>query len=342
MSKLTASNLFMASPFGIQQAGFYQDLLRGISSHEQLGNRLIYLAEQAHAFRQFDRVKEIGQILFNFPLKRYSAIGAYFLGVALNSCGNGDQDKAKRMFERVVDTAPDKYKAKAILSLAAVSFNTKVYDTARHFYNEAIKAAPVSSSSVHAARTIAIIKGMEDRHHAALRDLENLYALSKYAAPHVYFDYLNSLAVELGEVGRRDEARNIMRVVLASPFAHAYPEWRETAEDLRPSRRSFVAISSTHYNMLAMPARELGQQPILQPKPTRVLSFAKWKKKMAKKEKEIEQSIENMSLHDMGYKLLQVVTEGRPSEDEMRTILLFVMHLFPRPNKPPDPDKPAS
>jgi tetratricopeptide (TPR) repeat protein len=186
MSKHIPNSLFIVSPFGTEQAGFYQDLLRGLSSYEQLANRLIQLAEQAHAFRQFDRVKEIGEILFNFPLKQYSSIGAYFLGVALNSCGNGDQEKAKRVFKRVVDTAPDTYKAKAILSLAAVSFNTKTYDTALYFYNETIKAAPVSSSSVHAIRTIAIIKSLEGQHHAALRDLENLYALSKYAAPHVY------------------------------------------------------------------------------------------------------------------------------------------------------------
>ena len=136
MSKQTESNRFMFSPFASEHDGFYQQLLRGISSYEQLGNRLIQQAEQAHAFRQFDRVKEIGQILFNFPLKQLSSIGAYFLGVALNSCGNGDQDKAKRMFELVVDTAPDKYKAKAILSLAAVSFHARVYDAALHFYNE--------------------------------------------------------------------------------------------------------------------------------------------------------------------------------------------------------------
>jgi tetratricopeptide (TPR) repeat protein len=175
MSKPTQSSLFMFSPFATRHAGFYQDLLRGISSYEQLGNRLIQQAEQAHAFRQFDRVKEIGQILFNFPLKQYSSIGAYFLGVALNSCGNGDQDEARRMFELVVDIAPDKYKAKAILSLAAVAANAKAYDAALHFYNETIKAAPLDSSSVHASRTIAIFKAMEGQHHAALRDLENLY-----------------------------------------------------------------------------------------------------------------------------------------------------------------------
>jgi hypothetical protein len=46
--------------------------------------------------------------------------------------------------------------------------------------------------------------------------------------PHVYYDYMNSFAVELCEVGRLEEAKNVSLIVLASPFAPAYPEWRET------------------------------------------------------------------------------------------------------------------
>jgi hypothetical protein len=98
MSKPTAKSLFIVSPFGAQQPGFYQDLLSGISSYEQLANRLIYLAEQAHAFRQFDRVKEIGEILSNFPIKPYQAIGYYYLAVSYNRCGNGDLKKPRAAY----------------------------------------------------------------------------------------------------------------------------------------------------------------------------------------------------------------------------------------------------
>jgi hypothetical protein len=52
MSKQTANSLFKVSPFGIRQAGFYQELIRGISSYEQLGDRLIQLAEQARQSRR--------------------------------------------------------------------------------------------------------------------------------------------------------------------------------------------------------------------------------------------------------------------------------------------------
>jgi hypothetical protein len=60
-------------------------------------------------------------------------------------------------------------------------------------------------------------------------------------------DYMNSFAVELCEAGRLEEAKNVSQIVLASPFAPAYPEWRETGEEielreLRPSRAG-VAVS---------------------------------------------------------------------------------------------------
>ena len=338
MSNKPHASFFISSPLTSKQAGFYQDLLKGVLSYPQLGNRLIQLAERAHIFRQYEAVREYGQILANFPMKPYQAIGHYFLAVAANSKGNGDQDEAKRLFELVVDTAPDVYKAKSIMSLGALAFHRGDFDAAHEYLQQTLQREKLSVAGLQAIRGISVLKSCVGDHAHAVKDLESILPFIKYAPAHIYFDLLNSYAVELGEVGRKDEARNIMRVVLASPFTQAYPEWRETAEDLKPSRRSFVAINAFPYNVLSLPAREHGEQSSVQPKPARVLSFAKWKKRMAKKEKdkEIEQSIENLSLHDMGYKLLQVITENKPSEDEMRTILLFVMHLFPRPGKPPD------
>src|SRR4051812_29534222 len=112
MSKKTANPFLMFSPLTTKYAGLYQELLKGFRRYEHLGNRIIQLGEQAHAFRQFDKVREAGQILSNLPIKKYQAIGHYFLAVAANSVGNGDQDEAKKLFEIAVDTAPDAYKVK--------------------------------------------------------------------------------------------------------------------------------------------------------------------------------------------------------------------------------------
>ncbi|HKQ05747.1 MAG TPA: tetratricopeptide repeat protein, partial [Blastocatellia bacterium] len=317
MRRQTATSFFIASPSEAKSAELYQVLLRGIENYQQLGNRLIQFAEQAYAFRQFDKIKEMGLMLSNLPIKKYQAIGHYFLAVATNSKGNGDQDEARKLFELTVDKAPDAYKVKGILSLGALSYNRGDFDSAFYYLQEALETGKLNLAGIQAIRGLAVLKAIEGNHRQAIKDLESILPVIKHAPAHIYFDLLNSYAVELGEVGRKDEARNIMRVVLASPFTHAYPEWRETAEDLRPARRSVVAVGSPNYNVLAMPERELSQPPTPQPKPARVLDLARWKKKMAKKakDKQTEQLLEDMSLQDMGFKLLGLISDNRMDED---------------------------
>lgn len=341
MSKQTAASLFILPPSEAKSAELYQALLRGVGSYQQLGNRLIQLAEHAHAFRQFDRVREYGQILSNIPIKSFQAVGYYYLAVAANSMGNGDQDKARRLFELVADTAPEAYKAKAILSLAAIATHAGDYQSQVRYSVESLKASKDVSTTVRAHLGIAIYKSMEGFHQQALKDMESLYRLARHSQPVVFFDYLNSLAVELGEVGRIQEACNVSRLVLASPFTFAYPEWRETAQELNPSRRSMVTVGAINYNLLTLPEREPSEQPASQP-PARVLSFAKGKKKMAKKnkDKKIKKSVDEMNFRDLGFKLLELVTKYQADEEQMRVLVAFAMTLF-EPSEP-DPDKPAS
>jgi hypothetical protein len=123
MSNKTAKTLFIRSPFSSEYAGLYQELLSGVASYQKLGDRLTQLGEQAHACRQFDKVKEIGQLLSNIPIKSFQSTGYYFLAVAANNKGNGDQETARKLYETAAETAPILYRAKAILSLGAVSFN---------------------------------------------------------------------------------------------------------------------------------------------------------------------------------------------------------------------------
>jgi AraC-like DNA-binding protein len=90
-----------------------------------------------------------------------------------------------------------------------------------------------------------ILKAREGSHKSALQDLEQLLPLARYSEPLVYHDFLNSYAVELTEAGRIGEACGITKVILASPFACAYPEWQETLADVRTKhkQRSIVTIS---------------------------------------------------------------------------------------------------
>ena len=65
--------------------------------------------------------------------------------------------------------------------------------------------------------------------------------------PLAYYGYVNSLAVEMGELGRIEEAFNALRIALSSPFGQIYIEWQETRDDIllkaRGASRSQVAFS---------------------------------------------------------------------------------------------------
>jgi tetratricopeptide (TPR) repeat protein len=285
-------------------------------------------------------VREYGQILSNLPVKSYQAIGYYYLAVSYNNCGSGDLDKARELFTLAAGTAPLRYRAKAMLSLAAVSAHLKDPDAELYYFTETLKASKDIATSLTACRGIAVHKAREGYHKQALADLEKILSLARFAPPLVYFNYLNSLAVELGEANRKDEARNVSRILLASPLIPVYPEWRETAEDLRPSRRSMVTVGAISYNVLALPERQPDEPPSRQPKPAQVLDLAKWKNKRVKeKNDEPDENIDAMDRKDLLVKLLKLTTKEDIDEAKLRKIVKFAEATMTR-KKPPD--KPAS
>jgi tetratricopeptide (TPR) repeat protein len=261
MSNKTAKTLFIHSPFATEYAGLYQELLSGIASYQQLGNRLIQLGEQAHACRQFEKVKEIGQILSNLPIRRFQAIGYYFLAVAANSKGNGDQDRARKLYETVAETAPILYRAKAILSLGAVSFNAGNFDSALYYFKETLKVSGFNIASLEAIRGMAVLKAVEGAHDHAIKDLESVLPIIKHVPPYNYFDFLNSYAVELGQVGRMDEAENVSKLTIASPFAPYYPEWQSTYSEIRSRRKRRSTISISRSQSEWVEDEEIDSQP---------------------------------------------------------------------------------
>lgn len=222
--------------------------MSGTVNYMQLANRLIQLGERAHSFRQFDRVREVGLLLSNIPVKHYQAIGCYFLAVAANSKGNGDQDEARRLFQLAVDTAPDSYKVKAIVSLGTLAIRRNDLDSASHHFQETIRTEKLSTASLQAIRGMSVLKSIEGFHESAIADVEGILPLVRFAPLRVRLNCLNSYAVELSEVGRLQEAESISSLVIASPLARYYPEWQETLSDVRSKRkrRSTVTISRPH------------------------------------------------------------------------------------------------
>jgi len=125
-------------------------------------------------------------------------------------------------------------------------------------YREAINV--ISSEGLFDAVTffnvrknMAVARAVEGDHRTSLKDLETLLPLARMAAsiqPHSYYDYLNGLAVELGEEGRLEEARRVSSIAVASPFASMFPAYQETFDEiaakLRKASRSLVTVPTDH------------------------------------------------------------------------------------------------
>src|SRR6185369_5975467 len=107
------------------------------------------------------KLKEMALMLAGIPIKNYQAVGNYFLAVATNRRGKGNQDEARRRFEMVVDQAPDAYKAKASSSLGALSARKRDFAAAYDHYREAIKIGKLSATSLHAIKAIGVLKALQ-------------------------------------------------------------------------------------------------------------------------------------------------------------------------------------
>ena len=332
MSKQTEASFFMFPPHRIKYGRFYQELLAGIRDCEALGERLVYRSEQAHAFREYDTLQELALILSNLPSENYRMIGQYYMTLGLCRNGVGSIDDAQTKLESLACVAPVKYRAKSLLLLSAISqVNNKTEDAFR-FYNESIKVETFSSTTVLAIKGIAVLKSREGYHKYALKDLERFYPIARYASSHVYFDYLNSLAVELCEAGRLEEARNISNIVLASPYVFAYPEWRETREDIERkgySSRSFVpVIQGAQHNIVRLPERE--SVPASQGEPGRVLHYD-WESKMVKEPNDQIENLEGMDEKDLMVKLLYLATHEGVTEKKLRKVVAYALKVFSEP-----------
>jgi tetratricopeptide (TPR) repeat protein len=299
----------------VSHAGLYQgiaqNLMRGLKTKQDLAElaaRLASVSDYAHSIRQFDVVERVAGLLSSLPLCPLESMGCYYEALSLNRGTRGDTVRAGLLFEQVADTASLSYRARAVLALGGNAFTAGDHTTALTLYREAMRMVtrdhifdPVTF--YFAGRMNAVIRSIKGDHRGAVNDLERMFPLARMASlrqPYAYYDYLNTLAVELGEMGRLEQARRASEIAIASPFTRAYPEWRETFQDIeaksRRSSRSIVGvrqpISETDRdggylsrkktdNLLRLPAAEprapASHADCPQDTQARVLNFQQWK-----------------------------------------------------------------
>jgi len=224
MSVTVANSRFINSSL---RAAFYQQLLSRVSDFRELGKRAVGEAERATNFRNTTRLEELTIVLSNIPIPEYQLIGQYYLGVSDYFKGESKQS----LFENIVEKSQT-YKAQAFITLAALEARKGDFASELKLLTQALQYAKTPSLALESLRGIAIVKAKEGFHQHSLEDFERMLPLIKFGNAHSYFQYLNSYAVELAEFGRIEEAQNVCRITLASPFAFAYPEWRETGQEL--------------------------------------------------------------------------------------------------------------
>lgn len=273
MTTKVDSNLFMDSSFG-NSGKLYQLLVSKIADFQRLGTQLVRQAQAAQAVRQVDRLQELGTMLSSLPVPEYRLIGQYYLAWCMSRSGKD----AHGLFEEVAEKSTT-YRTMALIELGSYEARKGDLDSCIKYYKQALKYSEIPYTAVLASRSIAAIKGLEGFHMRAVKDLDRINALVRYCPVIEQCQYRNSLAVELGEVGRKEEARNIIQPVIESPLIIAYPEWQDTANELKQPDRSFISVPQSISYVEQKPV-EIKTKPApakKEEKPGDVLPFKKLK-----------------------------------------------------------------
>jgi len=210
----------------------YQHVLSGIASYAELGTVVLRQIEAAHAFCQLEQVRELARILVNLPIREYELIGQYYLVW----CKCRELEYQSDVLEQIAEHSHS-YKAKALISRAAFDVYHGNAEGALYFYTEALRVNTTVSDSIKALTGIATLKSIEGFGRSALKDLERLVPILRYAEPLTLFQTLNSYAVELSEHGRVYEAESVLAHAVSSPLAPFYPELQETLSEVRSNRK---------------------------------------------------------------------------------------------------------
>ena len=255
MMNRQANTLFIPSSnssnqTGTKQPGYFQQLIQAllarhiytIEGFQYLGRQLAAVIRQAHLARQLDVVEQVTQVMLALPISdELKNVGLFFQAKSLSR--QKDFNQARQLLENIAEKATPQYRARALQCIGATYFESGQPDAALPFYLSAGKIAADCDlmTVVESQKMTAVVRSLHGDHKQALALLENLFpivrAIGKYY-PATYYDFLNSLAVELGEVGRINEARAACSIALASPFAPAYPEWTETRDELEAKSTS--------------------------------------------------------------------------------------------------------
>jgi tetratricopeptide (TPR) repeat protein len=215
----------------------------------KLGNQLAAVARSAHLARQPDVVEWATQAIVDLPLpSEFRSIADFYR--AYRQRQQGEIQSSRIVFARIADEAAPGFRERAMLVLGINQFTAGDFQGAARYYIETARAAQGIDllTSTQASWNLAIVRSADGDHHGALQDLERLAPVIGIIGQHhptLYYDYLNSLAVEMSAVGRNKEAKQIITKLLALPTARRSQAWRETAEEIALNEARGVSCPPT-------------------------------------------------------------------------------------------------
>lgn len=257
MEKATTNNLsnnasFLYRPDGLAVRAFSRralpaqviaDLVKSVARTDQivsLADRLMRLAESALDLHQTAVVEQVSQALFELPLpRRYESFAEYYRVFALRR--RGAEAQACAGFERLAETPtlPLAFRARALQAIGASLATEGRWDNVSYYYLHACRVATAGGdlfTQLNARWLMAMdFKSRNGDHAGALNDFETMLPLIRVLAverPEVYSRYLNSCAVELGELGRYDEALRLADLAVRTPYAKIFPQYHETRAEI--------------------------------------------------------------------------------------------------------------
>jgi hypothetical protein len=253
------------------QRSLYAALARSLYTREGfelLGRQLVAIARHAYFARQTEAMKEASQLMLALPLsKELKSIAQYYQ--AIGAWKQGDVNEARQMLGHVIDTASPRYQAQGLLTLGTTYVGQGKFEASLPYYLAAARVAGERDlfTFVGSQKMTAVVRSIYGDHQRALADLERLFPMVRAIAkpcPAFYYEFLNSYAVELGEVGRIAEAQNVCAVTLASPFAAAYPEFAQTRDELAARRTaatpSIIAVPAA-LELISSPQSQVEPEP---------------------------------------------------------------------------------
>jgi hypothetical protein len=221
--------------------GAISPILTSEKELRRIGWQLVKLARHASFAKRMDVVEGASEVIAGLPLPpEIKTVAHYYQAVVEKHRGNVEH--ARLILAQIACGPPSAYRGRAFLELGWTYVDAGESISALPFYLEATRVSQgVDLLTMAQARMMtAVVRSIDGDHRRALDGLDQVWPMVRLAShehPALRYDYLNSLAVELSETGRIEEAKHAIEIALRSPFPERYPNWKATRDEIADKER---------------------------------------------------------------------------------------------------------